>query len=52
MYRDQLAEAVMMMENVLARPIFLGISVNDVIMNPMGFQSVKVGVTIHVKVVS
>ena len=41
MDRDQIAEAVMMKENVLARRlILLGTSVITVIWNPIGFQSV------------
>ena len=48
MDRDQIAATVMMKENVLARIlILLGTSVNNVIMNPMGFQTVKVGVTVN-----
>ena len=47
MNRDQVAETVTIKENVLARRLILfGTSVINVIMNPMGFQTVKVGVTV------
>ena len=50
MYRepDQIAEAVMVEENVLARIlILLGTSVIDVIKDTMGIQTVKVGLTVN-----
>ena len=46
---DQVALTVMIKENVLATSlILLGTSVLDVIMNPLGFQTVKVGLIINI----
>ena len=38
---------MIMKENVLARQILLGASVIDVILDTMGFQTVKVGLTVN-----
>ena len=47
MLMDQMVLTVTMKENVLARSLLLVISANDVVLDTLGFQNVKVGLTVN-----